>query len=234
MSAPNIEGMPLKAVASRTATMAILAMLVGAVCALVWANLAVLPSYVVQQDGHAVISDSDLAESFSANFWFSMLAILGGVAIGIACWIVLRRIGWTVALVTSVLSLLGGLTCWALGSLIGPGQFAQRMAAAKPGESVQTALTLTTPSSLAIWVFAAVTVPLFAAALGPELDADHEQGWRTEHARMAVDSVGRDVGERRAGGRSEVGRREAELQAPASTGDVHDVPARSGSVDHGR
>lgn len=211
MSAPNIKGMPLKAAASRTATMAILAMLVGSVCALVWANLAVLPSYVVQEDGHAVISDADLAQVFSANFWFSLLAVLGGVAIGIACWILLRRIGWAVAPLTAALSFVGGLTCWALGFLVGPGQFAQRMAAARPGESVPTALDLSTPSSLAIWVFAAVAVPLFAAALGPELDAEPEPGWREGRARAAVDSLHGDGGEHRTGGLSEVARREAEL-----------------------
>lgn len=167
-----MDAMPLKTAAFRTGTMAILAILVGTVCALVWANLAVLPSYVVQTDGHAVISDGDLAEAFSADFWFSVLAVLGGAAIGVATWILLRMVGWPVALLTALLSLLGGVTCWGLGSLIGPGQFAQRMASAKAGESVRMALELTTPSALAIWVFAAVAIPLFAASLGPEMDAD--------------------------------------------------------------
>lgn len=166
--------MPLRLAAARTGTMAVLAILVGVVCALVWANLAVLPSYVVQADGHAVISDADLAEAFSANFWFSVLGVLGGAAIGVATWIMLRMVGWPVAPLTALLSLLGGGVCWLVGTLIGPGQFARRMASAQPGESVRMALELTTPSALAIWVFAAAAVPLFAASLGPEMDADPE------------------------------------------------------------
>jgi hypothetical protein len=169
-----MQSMRFTTAALRTGTMAILAALVGVVCALVWANLAVLPSYVVQADGHALIGDDSLAEAFSANFWFSVLAVLGGVAIGIACWIMLRQLGWPVALITAGLSLLAGGTCWVVGELIGPGQFEQRMAAAQPGESVRMALELTTPSALALWVFAAIAVPLFAASLGPDLSPGEE------------------------------------------------------------
>lgn len=100
--------MPLRLAAARTGTMAVLAIPGRRHCALVWANLAVLPSYVVQADGHAVISDADLAEAFSANFWFSVLGVLGGAAIGVATWIMLRMVGWPVALLTALLSLLGG------------------------------------------------------------------------------------------------------------------------------
>ena len=49
-----MQSMRFTTAALRTGTMAILAALVGVVCALVWANLAVLPSYVVQADGHAI------------------------------------------------------------------------------------------------------------------------------------------------------------------------------------
>ena len=172
--------------AVRTLTMVILAVLVGVVCALVWANLAVLPAYMVQSDGHALISDKDLAQAFSADFWFSVLALLGGAAIGVATWILLRMLGWPVALLTAVLSLLGGLTCWGVGALIGPGRFAERMAHATGGDSVQMALELTTPSALAIWVFAAAAIPLFAASLGPEMDPDPDAEPRRSRRRPAV------------------------------------------------
>lgn len=36
------------------------------------------------------------------------------------------------------------------------------------------ALELTTPSALALWVFAAIAVPLFAASLGPDLSPGEE------------------------------------------------------------
>lgn len=177
--------MPVRVAMVRTLTMVILAVLVGVVCALVWANLAVLPAYMVQADGHALISDKDLSQAFSANFWFAVLGLLGGIAIGVATWILLRMVGWSVALLTAGLSLLSGVTCWGLGALLGPGPFAARMAKATAGDSVPMALELTTPSALAIWVFAAAAVPLFAASLGPEMDPGPDAGPRRGSRRRA-------------------------------------------------
>lgn len=157
---------------SRTGILAGLAVLVGVVCALLWANLSVLPEYTVQADGHATMNSADLAEVFSATFWFSVLGFVGGIALGLASWVALRSIGWLVALLAAALALVGALTCWGVGWLLGPGAFAVRMAAAQPGDLVSTPLQLAAPSAIAVWVFAAVAVPLFAASLGPEVDAD--------------------------------------------------------------
>ncbi len=154
---------------SRTLVLGVLAVLVGAVCALLWANLTVLPSWTVMADGHAEISDRARSEAFSATFWYSVLAVGGGLAIGIAAWVRLRTAGWPVAVITAALAVVGGLTCWWLGEVFGPGPFAERLAAAQPGDQVSIALRLSAPSALAIWVFAAVAVPLFAASLGPEV-----------------------------------------------------------------
>lgn len=163
--------MGVRTATSRVGVLAALALLLGAVCALLWANLSVLPSYVLQADSHATITDPQLAEVFSANFHYAAIGLFGGIALGIAAWASLRSMGWPMALVTTGLALIAGVTCWLLGEVVGPGPFAPRMAAAEPGESVATALRLTTPSALAIWVFGAVAVPLFAASLGPEVDA---------------------------------------------------------------
>lgn len=163
--------MGLKRVVKRLAQLAGLAVLIGAVGALVWANVTYLPSYVVQADGRATISDADMAMLFSANFWFVMIGLVAGLAVGIAAWIRLRVIGWPVALVAAGMALVAAVVCWQVGQLIGPGPFAQRLAEAGPGETVPVALGLTTPSALAAWVFAATGVPLFAASLGP--DPDH-------------------------------------------------------------
>lgn len=154
---------------TRVGILTALAVLIGVVGALVWANVAVLPAYVVQADGHATISENDLSQVFSGTFTYAVIGFVGGLAIGIAVWAQLRRLGWPVAPITAGLALLGGGTCWVLGELVGPGPFADRMAAAVPGESVPIALQLAAPSALAIWVFAAVAVPLFAASLGPEV-----------------------------------------------------------------
>ena len=69
--------MGFRSAVSRTLVLTVLAVLVGAVAALLWANLAVLPEWTVQADGHAEISDSGRAEMFSASFWYSILAMAG-------------------------------------------------------------------------------------------------------------------------------------------------------------
>lgn len=147
----------------------VLAVLVGGVAALLWANLAVLPEYVVGVDGRAEISERGLAEVFSATFWYCVIGVLGGLGVGVAAWVGLRRIGWPVALVSTAMALVAGLVCWWTGELIGPAPFAERMAGAQPGDVVQISLRLGAPSALAIWVFCAVAIPLFAASLGPEM-----------------------------------------------------------------
>lgn len=171
---------------SRAGILTVLAVLVGAVAALLWANVSSLPEYLIQADGHATIGSGDLAQVFSSTFWYSVLGFLGGLALGVASWVALRSVGWPVALVATVLALVGGLTCWGVGSLLGPGSFPARMAAAQPGELVETSLQLAAPSALAIWTFAAVSVPLFAASLGPEVDAAPQR--RRQRRRIAQDA----------------------------------------------
>ncbi|HHU39522.1 MAG TPA: hypothetical protein GXZ45_09620 [Propionibacterium sp.] len=154
---------------SRTLVLTVLAVLVGGVAALLWATMSVLPSWTVMADGHAEIADAARTQVFSANFWYAILGVAGGLAIGIAAWVRLRSVGWPVAVITAALAVIGALTCWWLGEIFGPGPFAERLAAAEPGQQVPIALLLTAPSALAVWVFAAVAVPLFAASLGPEV-----------------------------------------------------------------
>lgn len=174
-------------VLTRIGQVAALAVLVGVVGALVWANVTDLPSYVVQADGHATISDSDVGLLFARNFWFVIIGLFAGVAVGVAAWIRLRNVGWAVAVIAAVLALLAAIVCWQVGQLIGPGPFAPRLAPAQPGDSVPVALTLTTPSGLAAWVFSATAVPLFAASLGP--DPDHRTGAGAGRRSQAEDSA---------------------------------------------
>lgn len=154
---------------SRTVVLVGFAALVGIVAALLWANVSVLPHWTVYEDLRAQITDTDRTQVFSATFWYSILGVIGGVLVGLAAWIRLRHVGWPVAVIAAGLALVGGVTCWMLGEVFGPGPFPERLAAATEGDQVPIALRLQAPSALAIWVFAAVSVPLFAASLGPEI-----------------------------------------------------------------
>lgn len=145
------------------------ALIAGAVAALVWVNLAQLPSFVVGSDGASTIDERSMAQVVSADWWFSVLGLVGGLALGTAVWWMLRSLGWPVAFVAVGVGLLAGVTCWLVGETLGPTPFAPRLAAATAGEVVPVALRLHAPSALALWPFASVAVCLFASALGPEV-----------------------------------------------------------------
>ena len=163
--------MSARAVWGRVGVLAALALLLGAIAGLAWSQISDLPTYLVHADSHATMTERGMTEWISSDFWFSMLGVIVGIMLGIFAWGMLRDVGWPVAFLAVAAALLGGLSCWAVGELLGPGQFAPRMAAAEPGDEVQIALNLHTPSALAIWAFAAVAVPLFASSLGPESPA---------------------------------------------------------------
>jgi hypothetical protein len=58
------------------------------------------------------------------------------------------------------------LTCWLVGYLLGPGDFAARLAAAQPGDLVSIPLTLRAYASLLTWPFFAVIPVLLGSSLG--------------------------------------------------------------------
>lgn len=154
------------------------ALLLGAFTALVWARVTVLPNFVMGAEGRATITERGMASVASADWWFAVIGFGGGLVLGVAAWFALRRMGWPVALIAVLVSLAAGLTCWLLGEALGPGPFPTRIAAATAGEAVPVALQLHAVSALAVWPFAAVSVPLFAAALGPEVDGERRGGRR--------------------------------------------------------
>lgn len=169
-----------------------LAVVLGAVLGLAWALGAVRPSFAVQSGGRATITELGLTQIFSSDWTFSLLGVLGGLILGAVSWITLRRIGWPVAVVATAAATLAGVTCWLVGPLIGPGNFAARLAVAEAGDIVPISLELRAPSALAIWAFAAVAVPLFAAALGPEVDGGDERPNRRRRRAEPVDEADPD------------------------------------------
>lgn len=162
--------MDRRQVANRVGVLLTAAILVGALAALLWSALAQVPSFTVAADGHATMDELGMSKVASADWWFSVLGLVIGLALGVAVWALLRSIGWPVALVCVGVALLSGITCWLLGEALGPSSFSARIAAAQPGDVVPMDLQLHAWSALAVWPFAAIAVPLFAASLGPEID----------------------------------------------------------------
>lgn len=171
--------MTTRELAQRCGILVLVALGVGALGAVVWSRVTALPSFVVDGDGHADIVEVDMSRVASADWTFSVIALVGGAALGYVAWRLLRQVGWPIAFITVGASLIGALTCWLLGEYLGgPEPFDQRLSEAVAGDSVPIALMLHARSALALWPFAAVAVPLFAASLGPEVESEPQPTWQ--------------------------------------------------------
>lgn len=154
------------------------ALVVGIVAAVIWRLVVQLPSYDVQSDGSATVSERALTEFFTADAWYVALGVVFGAIIGIATWQRFKSLGWVSAFLAAGLGALAGVTCWQLGQLLGGAPFDERLASAQPGDRVPIALALHSPSALAVWAFAAVTPILLGSALGPDDEAGPHQPHR--------------------------------------------------------
>lgn len=174
------------------------ALIAGILAAAVWRLVVRLPSYVVQPDGSASVSERALTEVFAGDAWYVVLGAVVGAGLGVATWRRFKGIGWLSALLAAGLGLLAGLVCWQLGQLLGGAPFDERLAAASPGDEVPISLALRSPSALAVWAFAAVTPILLGSALGPDDEAAPRQPRRRSRLakspepeqRVVVDDLG--------------------------------------------
>ena len=151
------------------AVLAGVAALTGALAAVVWVRVATLPEYVVRADGTATITESGQQQFISADATFVLIGLVVGLLLGGLAWSWFKHVGWACAIIATGAGLLAGLVCWGVGELLGPGPFDARLAVAQPGDVVQVALQLRSPSALAVWAFASIAPTLFASSLGPEV-----------------------------------------------------------------
>lgn len=168
--------------------LAVISIVVGAASATVWVASVSLPSYVVQADGSATITERGLAQIASADVAYAGVGAVVGLLLGILAWVWFEDLGWPVAFIAAASGLLAGAACWIMSNYVGPGPFDARLAAANPGDAVPIAFGLRAHSALALWGFAAVAPALFASSLGPEIAAVRE-AWRRGHPPAAIESV---------------------------------------------
>lgn len=154
---------------------AVAALVVGIVAAVVWRLVVQPPSYLVQADGSASMSERGLTEIFGADAWYVVLGVVFGAVIGVFTWRRFKHLGWVSAFLAGGLGALAGVVCWQLGQVLGGAPFDERLAAAGPGDVVPISLRLRSPSALAVWAFAAVTPILLGSALGPDEEAAPRQ-----------------------------------------------------------
>jgi len=162
-----------------------LALGLGALTGVIWWQVVDLPGYLVNRDGGAATSERGLAQFVGGDAWFTLLGALVGLLLGWLGWVRLRLLGWPLVLVVVATAIAAALVCWWVGYELGPGDFNQRLADAKPGDLVLIQLTLRARASLLVWAFAA-TVPVL---LGSSLGRDDEEPRPRSHEPLSRSPV---------------------------------------------
>lgn len=169
-----------------------LAVGVGALAGVVWWRAVDLPGYLVGPDGAASTSERGLAAFVAGDAWFALLAAIGGLALGWVAWRRLGAIGWPMVLVVAMAALAAALVCWLVGHLLGPSDFNQRLATARPGDLVRIQLTLRARVSLLVWPFAATVPVLVGASLGRDDEEPPPRSARPDAGRVPTDRLASD------------------------------------------
>ena len=161
----------------------------GAAAGVVWWAMVDLPNYLVNSEGGAAINERGLAEFIASDAWFSMIGLVVGLGLGILGWRSFGRLGWPVVPLVLVSAIAAELLCWLVGHRLGPGDFAARLAAARPGDLVPIELTLRAKASLLTWPFFAVIPVLLGSSLGrDEQDPRPLFGRRTSRANGSIEA----------------------------------------------
>ena len=144
----------------------VLCALIGLGTGVLWQKIVRLPGYTVGAGGTASTTERGLTEVFGADAWFSAIGFVISIGLGIIAWKWFGRLGWPVVVVAIIGALSAAAVCWYVGYQLGPGDFATRLAAAKPGQFVPIALTVRSPAALIVWAFGAVIPVLLRSSLG--------------------------------------------------------------------
>lgn len=176
------------------------AVIAGVVCALIWHACVHLPIYQVDDKGYATTSERGLTAIFSIDSTFALIGMVVGVGCGFLSWWALHHRGVVVLVPTIATALVSATVCWAVGTLMGPHDFSDRVASASPRDEVPVDFRLHTWTSLLVWVLGALIVTLILAVIHTVRDqrsADIDQSGSHE---VEQSHRGRsDEGERAAG-----------------------------------
>ena len=141
------------------------AVIAGVVCALIWHACVHLPIYQVDDKGYATTSERGLTAIFSIDSTFALIGMVVGLGCGFLSWWALHHRGVVVLVPTIATALVSATVCWAVGTLMGPHDFSDRVAAASPGDEVPVDFRLHTWTSLLVWVLGALIVTLILAVI---------------------------------------------------------------------
>ncbi|MDR1790436.1 MAG: hypothetical protein LBR20_02030 [Propionibacteriaceae bacterium] len=155
------------------ATYGLLTVIVGACTAIFWANVTGLPTFRVNADYSASITESSLSQWVLADAWFVGCGALVGIGLGIVAWRWFGYFGVTVTFIGLVGATISALVCWWLGQIIGSPGFADRLTQASQGESVPINLDVHAPGAFLVWPLAAMLPIIVGAAFSRHHQRHH-------------------------------------------------------------
>lgn len=186
---PGYPDIPLGRAAGWGIAYLLLCVLLGFGAGVLWEQVVTLPGYTVAADGTAATTERGLAAVIGSDAWFSVLGLIISVGLGIVAWKWFGRLGWPVVPAAVLGAVCAGLVCWYVGFRLGPGPLAPRLSAAHPGDFVPIALTVRSPSALAVWAFGAVLPVLLRSSLGND-EEEQRLPPRTRRARPSRQRAG--------------------------------------------
>jgi len=152
----------------RYVTFAVFVGVLGLTDGVLWHFLATPPSFTIGDDLGAIITERGLSQTFAMDVWFVLLGTALGLLLGVATRLVFPQMGWQVVAVGLVAAMLAGFIGWQFGHLLGPRDFADRLAQAKAGDRVPMDLDLHDWAVLLVWP-TVTSLVLFVAAVSSAL-----------------------------------------------------------------
>ncbi len=148
---------------------AVAAAVLGVTAGAVWA--ALVPQVTVQRvPGGLLLDERSGAASYAFDGWFGVVAVAGGLLLGIASVPAVRRHGWRVVPVTAAAALAAGLVQWWVGTRLDRGGATVPGASGdSTGQRVALALSLSGHAALALWPLATCVVLVAVSLLAPGL-----------------------------------------------------------------
>ena len=124
----------------------------GLVAGLVWAEVAPRPLLQEVAPGEAQLVNAESGAFITADAWFCLIAVAGGVITGVLGYrLLIRRAGWIAAAGLILGAVAAALLALWVGGNIGLGGYDHQLASAPADTIFQASLGLRAKSALAFW-----------------------------------------------------------------------------------
>ena len=141
--------------------------LVGLPVGVLWRALAPLPRIIKRADGLYRAGGEGNESSIAADGWFALLALLAGVLIALAVYLLTRPGRVVPLLALAAGGLLGSVVAWRVGVLLGPGPIEETSRGLAVGSRFDAPLDVSALGVLLAWPMGAV-ITYFAVSAGAD------------------------------------------------------------------